>query len=46
MNNRSMITSHFNSMIGKVIKSTNDQNGTPSVLSARKNAYRGLSQQV
>lgn len=45
-NNRNMITSHFNNMIGKVIQTTNDQKNTPSILSSRKYAYRGMSQQV
>ena len=45
-NNRNMIVSHFNNMIGKVIQTTREQNNTPSILSARKNAYRGMTQQV
>jgi len=44
--NRMMIASHFNNMIGKVIQITKDQDNTPSILSARKNFYRGMSQQV
>ena len=44
--NRMMIASHFNNMIGKVIQITKDQDNTPSILSARKNFYRGMSQQI
>jgi hypothetical protein len=46
VNNINMITTHFNNMIGKVIETTIEQYDTPSILSARKNAYRGMSQQV
>ena len=45
-NNKNMIISYFNNMIGTVLQNTKDQFNTPSDLSARKNAYRGMSQQV
>jgi hypothetical protein len=46
INNQTMIIMHFNNMIVDVIKVTETQRNTPSVLTARKTAYRGMSQQV
>jgi len=44
--NRDMVINHFNKMIGNVYDSTLEQDGTPSLLSARKQAYRYESQQI
>lgn len=44
--NKNMVSTHFNNMINDVISKTREQHNTPSMMSARKNAYRALSQQV
>jgi hypothetical protein len=44
--NKNMILTHFNNMINDVISKTREQHNTPSMMSAKKNAFRALSQQV
>jgi hypothetical protein len=44
--NREMVINHFNKIIGHVYNTTLEQNGTPSLMSARKQAYRYESQQI
>jgi len=44
--NRDMVINHFQKIIGHVYDSTLEQYGTPSILSARKQAYRYESQQI
>jgi hypothetical protein len=44
--NKNMIINHFNNMINNVVYKTKEQTNTPSMTSAKKNAFRALSQQV
>lgn len=43
---RDMVINHFKKIIGHVYHSTLEQDGTPSLMSARKQAYRYQSQQI
>lgn len=44
--NKNMVINHFNTMINNVVSRTIEQHNTPSIMSAKKNVYRGMSQQV
>jgi hypothetical protein len=46
LSKRSMLVNHFITIIGDVKKKTAEQNNTPSLLTATKQAYRNASQQV